>query len=321
MRSDFTPQRFAGLTVTCVPSQQHATSCLVAQRYTQNGHPRTSILQTIDLTVFDVRWRILCADRLASDLLSRNFREFVCSFGPAQPDEQIRVEAGTGTPWQLIRPRREPLPIADSYELLYCVEKTLTVDTQRHRPDLFFLHAAALALDECAVLLVASSGSGKSTTAWAMTHRGFSYLSDELAPIELATMTVQPYPHALCLKSAPPPPFELPPSIIVTEHTMHVPTDCIASVRRHPTALRGVFFNRYDATASVPSIESVGVGEASALIYSNGLNQLAHDRAGLAAAAQIASACACYRITTNDLDRSCALIVEVLQADQCDQTT
>jgi hypothetical protein len=278
-------------------------------------------LQTIDLTVFDVRWRILCADRLASDLLRRNFREFICCFGPAQPDEQIQVEAGTGTPWQLIHPQREPLPIADSYALLYCVEKTLTIDTQRRRPDLFFLHAAALALDECAVLLVASSGSGKSTTAWAMTHRGFSYLSDELAPIDLATMTVQPYPHALCLKSAPPSPFELPTSIIVTEHTMHVPTDCIASVRRHPTPLRAVFFNQYDATTSVPSIESVGVGEASALIYANGLNQLAHESAGLAAAAKIASACGCYRFTTNDLDRSCALIVEVLQSNPCDQTT
>ena len=278
-------------------------------------------MQTIDLTVFDVRWRILCADRLASDLLRRNFAEFICCFGPAQPDEQIQVEAGTGTPWQLIHPQREPLPIADSYALLYCVEKTLTIDTQRRRPDLFFLHAAALALDECAVLLVASSGSGKSTTAWAMTHRGFSYLSDELAPIDLAAMTVQPYPHALCLKSPPPSPFELPPSIIVTEHTMHVPTDCIASVRRHPTPLRAVFFNQYDATASVPSIESVGVGEASALIYANGLNQLAHESAGLAAAAKIASACGCYRITTNDLDRSCALIVEVLQSNPCDQTT
>lgn len=278
-------------------------------------------MQTIDLTVFDVRWRILCADRLASDLLRRNFAEFICCFGPAQPDEQIQVEAGTGTPWQLIHPQREPLPIADSYALLYCVEKTLTIDTQRRRPDLFFLHAAALALDECAVLLVASSGSGKSTTAWAMTHRGFSYLSDELAPIDLAAMTVQPYPHALCLKSPPPFPFELPTSIIVTEHTMHVPTDCIASVRRHPTPLRAVFFNQYDATASVPSIESVGVGEASALIYANGLNQLAHESAGLAAAAKIASACGCYRITTNDLDRSCALIVEVLQSNPCDQTT
>ncbi len=276
-------------------------------------------MQPIDLTVFNVRWRILCADHAANDLLRLNFGEFL-SPTSAQPDESIRIEAGTATRWQLVHRDDEPLPIADTYGLLYCVEKTLTIATQRHRPDLFFLHAAALAIDGNAVLLIASSGSGKSTTAWAMTQRGFSYLSDELAPIDLPAMTVHPYPHALCLKSVPPSPFALPPTTIVTAHTMHVPTDSMANVCRRPTALCAVFFNQYDASASAPSVRPIGAGEATASIYRNGLNQLAHEGAGLAAAAKIASAGECYQLITNDLDRSCALVLETLQSNRCVQT-
>ncbi len=281
---------------------------------------QTDSLQTIDLTVFNVRWRIHCADGLASDLIRHNFHEFESSLN-FLPDEEIRVEAGPRTSWQLIRRERAPLDISNSYELLYAVEKTVTIDTQHRRRDLFFLHAAALALDGYAVLLIASSGSGKSTTAWAMTHRGFGYMSDELAPIDLASMTVQPYPHALCLKDAPPSPFVLPQSTIITAHTLHVPTDRMASVCRQPIPLRAVFFNQYDANLRAPSVKSLGIGEASALIYSNGLNQLAHDRAGLAAAVKIAGAARCYRLATSDLDRTCELLLDVLRADQCDQST
>lgn len=273
-------------------------------------------MQTIDLTVFDVRWRILCADPAGTDLLRRNFSEFLGLASPRQPDEWMRIEAGATTPWLLIRPDEEPLPIADSYGLLYSVEKTLTIATQRRRPDLFFLHAAALAIDGNAVLLIASSGSGKSTTAWAMTQRGFDYLSDELAPVDLSSMSVHPYPHALCLKSVPPSPFALPPSTIVTAHTMHVPADSMANVCRRPVALGAVFFNQYDASAPAPSVRSIGPGEATVSIYRNGLNQLAHEKAGLAAAAKIASSVACYQLTTNDLDRSCALVLEALRSNR-----
>ena len=289
------------------------------RRYTRTGNRADRFVQTIDLNVFDVRWRIRCADGLASELIRRNFHEFQ-STSDLSPDEEIQVEAGAQTPWQLIRRERAPLPVSNSYELLYAIEKTVTIDTQRRRPDLFFLHAAALALDGYAVLLIASSGSGKSTTAWAMTHRGFGYMSDELAPIDPISMTVQPYPHALCLKDAPPPPFVLPHSSIITAHTLHVPTDCMASVCRYAVPLRAVFFNQYHANLRAPSVKALGVGEASALIYSNGLNQLAHARAGLAAAAKIAGAARCYRLATSDLDRTCELIFDVLRADECDQS-
>ena len=55
--------------------------------------------------------------------------------------------------------------------------------------------------------VLGKTGAGKSTTAWGLLHHGFSYLSDELAPIDLETLEVLPYRHALCLKRRPPSPL------------------------------------------------------------------------------------------------------------------
>ena len=89
----------------------------------------------------------------------------------------------------------------DDGEFLYMFEKDMTIETQKLRRDLYFVHAAVLELDGRALALVAPSGCGKSTTAWGLLHHGFKYLSDELAPVHLTTMRVRPFPHALCVKS------------------------------------------------------------------------------------------------------------------------
>ena len=271
-------------------------------------------MPTVELSVFDVPWRVHCADDHASSLLQRNFLELTCSHASTSRAQQIFVDAGTTTPWLLRREQGEPVPISNAYELLYAVEKTITIETQLQRRDLFFLHAAALTINESAVLLIAESGAGKSTTAWAMANRGFGYMSDELAPVDLNTMQVHAYPHALCLKRPPPAPFDLPSSVISTLHTLHVTTDCIPTVERKPRRLRAVFFNRYDPRALVPGLEAISSGEAAALVYRNGLNQLAHEQAGLEGAAKIASVTPCYRLTTNDLERTCFVILEALQS-------
>lgn len=60
-------------------------------------------------------------------------------------------------------------------------------------PELLWLHAGAVA-QEYGVLLCGTWGRGKSTLATALVGRGWTYLSDDVAPIDLATGHVLPFP-------------------------------------------------------------------------------------------------------------------------------
>ena len=62
------------------------------------------------------------------------------------------------------------------------------------RPDLLWLHAGAVACAGRALILSAASGQGKSTVAGELLARGWSYLSDEIAPIDPTSCTVLPFP-------------------------------------------------------------------------------------------------------------------------------
>jgi hypothetical protein len=66
---------------------------------------------------------------------------------------------------------------------------------------LFYIHAGAVGRGDKCILLPAAAGSGKSSLTAALVHRGYRYLSDEVALIEPATFRVPPVPLALCVKS------------------------------------------------------------------------------------------------------------------------
>jgi len=52
----------------------------------------------------------------------------------------------------------------------FLLEKELTIELQKIRRELYFLHAAALSLADKAFLNRGSPGTGKSTTVWALLH-------------------------------------------------------------------------------------------------------------------------------------------------------
>jgi hypothetical protein len=189
----------------------------------------------------------------------------------------------------------------------------MTINLQMQRRDLYFLHSAALEFAERAFLLVAPSGGGKSTATWGLSHHGFRYMSDELAPIRLDTMRVYPYPHAICLKSKPPHPYLLPDQTFYASRTIHIPTASLTGgVERAPIPLRAVFFLQRAGDSSASAVTPVSKAEATAHLYANALNALAHKREGLDAAAEIASKNLCMRLTIGDLSTACTLMRELV---------
>ena len=65
------------------------------------------------------------------------------------------------------------------------------------------LHAGAVAYAGRAWLLAGPSGAGKTTLTLALLERGFPLLSDDFAPLELATGLVYPFPKSLGVREGP----------------------------------------------------------------------------------------------------------------------
>jgi hypothetical protein len=194
-------------------------------------------------------------------------------------------------------------------ELLDMLDELIAVQLQRRRSDLFFVHSAVLELGGRAVLLVAPSGVGKSTTTWALSHHGFRYVTDELAPIEPASLRVHPFLRAPRLKVAPPDGYPLPAAARRTGRAIHLALeDLPGGLCRDPLPIGAVVFLHRPPAASTPSIRPVSGAEAAARLVANALNPLAHCGDGLDPAVAIARGVPCFSLRVADLPSTCRLL-------------
>lgn len=272
---------------------------------------RPPVARSLALEILKLRVHVGCADRAAATALRANFEAMLAPAPDATCDLRYRVERDRARAlYTLARDGAPPLePCADLGDLLFALEKDLTIELQRRRRDLLFLHAAVLEWRERAIVLAGASGHGKSTTAWALLHRGFRFLSDELGPVDLDAMSVHPFPHALCLKREPPPPYRLPAEAAGRGLRIHVPPRALPSpVVAGPRPLAAVFFVAYRAELEAPRLRAVSPGEASARLYACTLNALAHANEGLDAVVRIAESVPCFALEAAELARTAALI-------------
>jgi hypothetical protein len=226
------------------------------------------------------------------------------------PDMEFLINSGESpSSLSLVQRGHAALPAVDLSDLLFLLEKQITIELQRRRADLLFLHAAAIVFGGKACLLAAESGSGKSTTTWGMLHHGFDYLTDELSPVDIRSMRVFPYPHAICLKRKPPDSHPLPPSAMRLGRTTHIPACSLPGATvLEPRPLGAVFLLKYQPDLPAPEVRAIGPAEAGARLYANALNALAHADHGLDAAARIAEHVACFSVSSAGLPSTCRLI-------------
>lgn len=265
------------------------------------------------LSIFGRSISIECADTPSHYLLTAGYGHMAMPEPPRIADLHYAVGRGHSGHGYTISIEGQPtLHAADSGEFLFLFEKEMTIALERLCTHLYFLHAAALGYRDSAIVLVAPSGSGKSTMTWALLHHGFTYLSDELAPIDLDHLVVHPYGHALCLKNDPPA-YPLPATTVRTPGTLHVPVCDLPSVAiGQSMPVRAVFFVSHTPGIQGPKIETVGVGISAARLVSNLLNSLAHTATGLDGAIRIARGSACFDMQTTDLHQTCLAVIETL---------
>ena len=271
----------------------------------------------LSFTFLGQRARVACTDARLRKILAANFGAMAAPDDGAPAHLEYRVELRTDpSPGiALIRTGGHSTIVAETPgDFLFALEKDITVELQKRRADLYFLHSAAVAWEDGCFLLAAESGNGKSTTTWGLLHHGFDYLSDELSPIDLDSMMVHPYPHALCLKRQPPVDYRLPDGILDLGRTIHVPVQSLPSAFvARPLPLRAVLLVSHSPVPCTPSMHSISSAEAAARLYVVALNALAHANHGLAASVRIAEHVPCYAVSTADLSKSCAMIRSAIQ--------
>jgi hypothetical protein len=202
---------------------------------------------------------------------------------------------------------------ADEAVVLSWLDDLLTLGAQRRRQDLLFVHAAALTLTGRALLLAADSGGGKSTTAWAAIHHGFSALSDELAPVDPRSLSVHPHPRAICLRSRPPDSYRLPRGTLRTTGGFHVPTSLWPRApSSRPAPLGALVFLLFRPGKHQPALRPISVAETAGRLYAQTLNALAHEGGGLATALALANRVPGFVMQSGDLGRTCTLLAGAL---------
>lgn len=255
--------------------------------------------------------RITCGDKAIAHIVQANFSALPLLPADTEPDLEYRAcRHPQGEGWLLLRRSCPPVSAADLCELLYHLEKDLIVALQLRLPGLLHLHAAALEYQGQAWLLAGDSGAGKSTTAWGLLHHGFNYLSDELSPVDLETLAVHAYAHALCLKRHPPADYALPAQRVVDlGRTLHVPVAALpATAAPAPCPLAGILFVRHDPLLREPVLRPLHAAEAGARLYVSTLNALAHARHGMDAVVGLAKSVPSWSLSTAGLQASCRLV-------------
>lgn len=152
-------------------------------------------------------------------LLETFFQAF--PLGQGAPTLVYTIRASNGKLWVLESNGKAEVPLfcGDSpVEIVYLLESFFYNNILPSVNEWLLLHAAVLAKGGRSILLLGPSGSGKSllTTALLEGAGGFSYLSDDMAPLFVdpgcGQCRVTPFPRAIRLRECYPLPFSLPPN-------------------------------------------------------------------------------------------------------------
>lgn len=211
-----------------------------------------------------------------------------------------------------------PLPEKHAFPLL---EWAMNWCVSMHTYHYLLLHSAVIEREDCAVIMPAPPGSGKSTLCAGLVNRGWRLLSDELALISLEDLSIKPFGRPVSLKNqsidiirnyAPEAVF----SDVVHDtskgsvsHMMVLPEHL---ARIEETAQpRWVIFPRYVAGAK-PKLSKRSKADSLLELGRNSFNYLILGKLGFEVLADLIEACDCYEFEYSQLDDAVAVFDELI---------
>lgn len=125
--------------------------------------------------------------------VERSFREML-QLEPKSIVEELEVSWKNGE-YHLLRNSKASAKNGTLANVLYCLRYEVAMRLIQACPDLMWLHAGAAAYRDSAVLIPGLSGRGKSTLVTSLCAQGWTYLSDDIVPLDPNSGKVIPFPR------------------------------------------------------------------------------------------------------------------------------
>jgi len=186
-------------------------------------------------------------------------------------------------------------------------------------PDRLHLHAGLVSRNDHAVLVVGPSGAGKSTLVAALVLDGWTYHTDEMIGIDLATGALHGHPRALTLKPGSWGLFELP--------TLRDARRMPSRARAHlpPGELGGASSDAIESCTTIvfvrpgnawPALETMAPVQAAAGLMAESLDAERAGPAGMQRIVELASTTPSFSLTTGELDATVGLLRPALTGER-----
>jgi hypothetical protein len=212
----------------------------------------------LSLQILDTSYVVRSDDPRWIDLLTAMWHPFVVEGDGVR---RVPIQVSRAAPgWTLRLPKARPRPIADPWELAASIEYVLIMHSVQSATSVVGVHAAVLARDSSALLLVGKSGTGKTTLALELVGRGWDYLSDDLAAIDRTSRQVLPFPKPLKIEDAAlwqtlAPSWSPPSWLPQPEREFMVPAAVVSDRLLDDVPVRTVAFLEPSATASIVELD------------------------------------------------------------------
>ena len=190
------------------------------------------------------------------------------------------------------------------YILEYLEYKIYTLLIDRLR-NYYLIHAGAVALNDKAIMLPASSGGGKTTLIAGLIKNGFRYFTDEIGIIDPHTLEVYPFPKPLNMKIGSLPLFDNfePEMELINESQMAIEDKIYhvfvksASVQpiNKPLAVGKIVFVQYNPNEK-STLTPISRAKAIFEMAKCSFNQFRFKDEGIAILDRLARGCECYEL-------------------------
>lgn len=190
-------------------------------------------------------------------------------------------------------------------DVLRCLRFSVIQVLIQARPDLLWLHAGAVAWGERAMLLPGARGRGKSTVVTGLCVRGWTYLSDDVVPLNPSSSLAVPFPLTPAKRVFPG--QEMPAGWLRAPTKVKVSLTP-GSICQQPVPVAALVFPSYGVAAST-ELFPCPPAQAAVELLQHCWNFASHREAAVGYLCDLADRVPAFHLSFSDGDRAAELLI------------